>query len=61
LTHKVAYLGMTPLDKVVMLSSDDVLDRPTLRTVLESGHSRIPVYHGTRRVKFRRDEPGTNT
>ena len=48
LTHKVAYLGMTPLAKVVMLSSDDKLDRATLRMLLESGHSRIPVYQGTR-------------
>lgn len=30
-----------------MLSTDDVLDRPTLRRILDTGHSRIPVYHGT--------------
>ncbi|GAX86263.1 hypothetical protein CEUSTIGMA_g13675.t1 [Chlamydomonas eustigma] len=44
LTHKVAYLGMTPLSKVTMLSSDDTLNKDTLRLVLTSGHSRIPIY-----------------
>ena len=45
---QVAYLGMTPLAKVVMLSADDKLDRQTLKMLLDSGHSRIPVYQGTR-------------
>lgn len=46
LTSKVAYLGMTPLSKVVALSTDDKLDRLTLKMVLDSGHSRLPVYDG---------------
>ncbi|GFR41206.1 hypothetical protein Agub_g1876, partial [Astrephomene gubernaculifera] len=44
LTSKVAYRAMTPLDKVFMLSSSDRLDEATLRAVLRSGHSRIPVH-----------------
>ncbi|GIL43138.1 hypothetical protein Vafri_965 [Volvox africanus] len=35
---------MTPLDKVFMLSSSDRLDETTLRSILHSGHSRIPVH-----------------
>jgi metal transporter CNNM len=44
LTHKIAYRAMTPLDSVFMLSTGDRLDEPTLRAILESGHSRIPIY-----------------
>ncbi|GLI68918.1 hypothetical protein VaNZ11_013338, partial [Volvox africanus] len=44
LTSKVAYRAMTPLDKVFMLSSSDRLDESTLRSILRSGHSRIPVH-----------------
>lgn len=35
---------MTPLDKVFMLSTDDVLDEKMLRRVVESGHSRVPIH-----------------
>lgn len=33
---------------ICMLSEDDVLDRNKLQQILDSGHSRIPVYRGTR-------------
>ncbi|KAG1681362.1 hypothetical protein FOA52_007410 [Chlamydomonas sp. UWO 241] len=45
LTSKTAQHAMTPLDKVFMLSTDDKLDERTLRAVIGSGHSRIPVHH----------------
>eukprot|EP00884_Botryococcus_braunii_P005984 jgi/Botrbrau1/15387/Bobra.43_2s0015.1 len=44
LSHKTALVCMTPLNKVFMLPSDAVLDKPTLLSVLDSGHSRIPVH-----------------
>ncbi len=37
---------MTPIDKVFMLPSDGRLDADTMTRVLQSGHSRIPVYAG---------------
>ncbi|EFJ52015.1 hypothetical protein VOLCADRAFT_103216 [Volvox carteri f. nagariensis] len=50
LTSKVAFRAMTPLDKVFMLSHVDLLDEVTLRSILRSGHSRIPVHRaGDRR------------
>lgn len=52
MTSKTAASNMTPLDKVFMLSTDDRLDRTTLRRVLESGHSRVPVYEGSDRSKI---------
>ena len=44
--HKTAYVGMTPLARVTMLSTLDPLDHATLRRALRSGHSRLPVYAG---------------
>lgn len=35
-----------PLRHVFMLSSDAILDPPTLRAIVASGHSRVPVYRG---------------
>jgi hypothetical protein len=35
---------MTPLSKVFMLSSSTALTRDTMKAVLASGHSRVPVY-----------------
>ena len=32
-----------------MLSTEDRLDEPTLRSVLASGHSRIPVHDSSNR------------
>ncbi|KAK9868503.1 hypothetical protein WJX84_007236 [Apatococcus fuscideae] len=50
LTSKIAIAGMTPLEKVFTLSIDDALDEQTLRRVLASGHSRVPVHRpGNRR------------
>ncbi|KAL3148855.1 hypothetical protein ABBQ32_001729 [Trebouxia sp. C0010 RCD-2024] len=44
LTSKTAAQGMTPLDKVRMLSADEELNEDTLRGILQSGHSRVPVH-----------------
>ncbi|KAI8473576.1 MAG: hypothetical protein J3K34DRAFT_518869 [Monoraphidium minutum] len=44
LTSKTARRSMTPLPKVFMLSSAARLDRDTMRAVLATGHSRVPVY-----------------
>ncbi|KAF5837766.1 hypothetical protein DUNSADRAFT_3909 [Dunaliella salina] len=44
LTNKIAYRSMTPLDKVFMLSTDDVLNDRMLRAIVESGHSRVPIH-----------------
>ncbi|KAI8463504.1 MAG: hypothetical protein J3K34DRAFT_462412 [Monoraphidium minutum] len=52
MTSKTAASNMTPLDKVFMLSTDDVLDKATLQRVLESGHSRVPVYEATDRSRI---------
>jgi len=49
LTNKIAYKSMTLLDNVFMLSTDDKLDEPTLRAILNSGHSRIPVHRSGNR------------
>lgn len=46
LTSKTASRAMTPLDKAFMLSTAEVLSEATLRAILDSGHSRIPVYKG---------------
>ena len=35
---------MTPLSKVFMLSTGERLTRETMKAVLASGHSRIPVH-----------------
>ncbi|EIE23447.1 DUF21-domain-containing protein [Coccomyxa subellipsoidea C-169] len=50
MTEKKAVVGMTPLDKVFMLSADTELNVATMRSVLGSGHSRVPVHRpGNRR------------
>jgi len=49
LTNKVALKSMTPLHKVFMISTDDVLDTPTLVRILASGHSRVPVHRANDR------------
>lgn len=41
-THR----SMTPLNKVFMLPADARLNRSTMKSILASGHSRIPVYAG---------------
>ncbi|WIA19595.1 hypothetical protein OEZ85_005534 [Tetradesmus obliquus] len=49
LGSKTGRKAMTPLEAAFMLSTDDVIDRPTLRRILESGHSRLPVFRGSNR------------
>ncbi|MEW5311154.1 MAG: hypothetical protein WDW38_002892 [Sanguina aurantia] len=49
LTHKTAVSSMTPLDKTLMLSTDDVLDERVIQSLLVSGHSRVPVFRGGNR------------
>ncbi|KAK9825434.1 hypothetical protein WJX81_007178 [Elliptochloris bilobata] len=44
LTSKQALVGMTLMDKVFMVAHDAVLDKPLLRSIIASGHSRIPVH-----------------
>jgi len=39
---------MTPLDDVFALPDNAVLDQPTIVQMLKHGHSRIPVYRGSR-------------
>lgn len=39
---------MTPLDKTYMLGMHDKLDMDTMAVIISSGHSRIPVYDGSR-------------
>jgi len=42
-TKKVETI-MTPLKDTVVLSSDDILDYPTVHGILQSGYSRFPVH-----------------
>ncbi|KAF6257370.1 hypothetical protein COO60DRAFT_1233997 [Scenedesmus sp. NREL 46B-D3] len=46
LTHKTAHTSMTPLAKVLMLPAEAAYDQALLDRVLDSGHSRIPVFTG---------------
>lgn len=39
---------MTPLHKVYMLKTEDVLDKKTLQVIYDEGYSRIPVYKNRR-------------
>mmetsp|Transcript_15239 Transcript_15239/g.40903 ORF Transcript_15239/g.40903 Transcript_15239/m.40903 type:complete len:754 (-) Transcript_15239:80-2341(-) len=39
---------MTPLPRVFMLELNEILDFETMKAVFQSGHSRLPVYHGER-------------
>eukprot|EP01111_Echinosteliopsis_oligospora_P008507 TRINITY_DN2423_c0_g2_i1.p1 TRINITY_DN2423_c0_g2~~TRINITY_DN2423_c0_g2_i1.p1 ORF type:complete len:605 (+),score=170.12 TRINITY_DN2423_c0_g2_i1:101-1915(+) len=48
LKDKIALNVMTPIDKVFMLEVDMPLDAATLRTISDSGRSRIPVYRDSR-------------
>ena len=45
-TEDHVHMHMCPsfLPQVFMLSTEDRLDEATLRSILESGHSRIPVH-----------------
>jgi metal transporter CNNM len=44
LQEKVVRQAMTPIDNVFMLSIDANLDYATLQKVVDTGHSRVPVY-----------------
>ncbi|XP_014664441.1 PREDICTED: putative DUF21 domain-containing protein At1g03270 isoform X3 [Priapulus caudatus] len=40
--------SMVPLESVFMVSIDEKVDRPTLQKILQAGHSRIPLYSGSK-------------
>ena len=42
--NKAAGAGMTPIDHVFMLSTDDVIDEKMVDRILTQGHSRLPVF-----------------
>lgn len=44
LQEKIVKTSMTYIDDVFMLHSKAKLDRPTIQRIVESGHSRIPIY-----------------
>jgi metal transporter CNNM len=44
LQEKVVSQAMTPIDDVFMLDIESKLDYNLLKKVVESGHSRVPVY-----------------
>lgn len=48
LAEKTVCNVMVPIKDVFMLSKDAVLDKEAFRVILATGHSRIPVYSGTR-------------
>ena len=48
LRDKVARDAFVPLDSVFMLEDTTLLDSTTMATINERGHSRIPVFNGTR-------------
>ena len=52
LTHKRAKAAMTPLEMVFMVSVDTILDKQTLESILNSGHSRILVHKKGERRKI---------
>lgn len=44
---------MTPLEKLFMLEFGTRMDRETMQKIKDYGHSRIPIYQGTRdNVKY---------
>ncbi|CAG8571044.1 7630_t:CDS:2 [Acaulospora morrowiae] len=48
LQDKVVESAMTPIEKAFMISNDSIMDRDTMGRVYSTGHSRIPVYEGSR-------------
>ncbi|KAL0476284.1 hypothetical protein AKO1_010896 [Acrasis kona] len=48
LSEKTVENIMTPIDKVFMVNADDVLEYDIIKKIYDHGHSRIPVYQGTR-------------
>ncbi|QDZ19602.1 DUF21 domain-containing protein [Chloropicon primus] len=49
LSNKPAFMAMTPLSISFMLPSDTVLDRAVIKSIVESGYSRIPIHVPGRR------------
>ncbi|CAG8579034.1 19994_t:CDS:2, partial [Racocetra fulgida] len=48
LQDKAVEIAMTPIDKVYMLPIDTIMDRITMREIYSTGHSRIPIFGGSR-------------
>ncbi|RIA85012.1 hypothetical protein C1645_858325 [Glomus cerebriforme] len=48
LQDKVVEHAMTPIETAFMISIDSILDKITIREIYTTGHSRIPVYEGSR-------------
>lgn len=48
LRNKVAKDALIPIESVVMLECDSLLDENTMDSILSVGHSRVPIYEGTR-------------
>ena len=47
LTRKKAFMSMTPINKVFMLSTDQILDQATIDLMMSSKpYSRLPIYRG---------------
>mmetsp|Transcript_38750 Transcript_38750/g.54016 ORF Transcript_38750/g.54016 Transcript_38750/m.54016 type:complete len:404 (-) Transcript_38750:66-1277(-) len=44
LSKKTVRVAMTKIDKTILLSSEDHFDRKTLEEIVNSGHSRIPIF-----------------
>ncbi|KAG6431112.1 hypothetical protein SASPL_109187 [Salvia splendens] len=49
LTKKIAEEAMTPIESTFSLNLDSNLDWEAISRIMASGHSRIPVYHGSPR------------
>merc|ERR1719201_1982434 len=49
LSNKPAFMAMTPITITFMLPSDIVLDRSVIKSIVESGYSRIPIHVPGRR------------
>mmetsp|Transcript_15511 Transcript_15511/g.24136 ORF Transcript_15511/g.24136 Transcript_15511/m.24136 type:complete len:307 (+) Transcript_15511:165-1085(+) len=49
MAEKRAIDAMQPIEKVYMLSVDQVLDTRCMEDIMTSGHSRVPVYLGNKR------------
>jgi metal transporter CNNM len=47
LTQKTAWQAMTPLEAVFAVSADAIVDETLVRSILSTGHSRIPVHEGS--------------
>uniref|UniRef100_A0A1I8I1R2 CNNM transmembrane domain-containing protein n=1 Tax=Macrostomum lignano TaxID=282301 RepID=A0A1I8I1R2_9PLAT len=53
LTSVTAGDACTPIEKVFMLSDELTLDSNTRQRIMQSAHSRVPVYHGENRGDIR--------